>query len=414
MASEDEELALQDEEARRYTSFASPRPRMPAPPSSLHEAAGSAMLLAARSAAQLSAKSPAVHHPTHPVGERDVRNKATIDAEVSTFLGHGGELAAVEFVFVENVLPDFFLVPRWLCGGWGVGFGHAAVAYRRPDGSRILVNITRGTGEIGEGEMVEFWEAPFDYIYGVRGSRGKGGVFARSFCIIRMHKWDAHAIAAIDNYMLSMMHSFQADARTVSWHHCGKCINLGSWILPFRVRPSGNCSDWVSRALFLAGLLRRPHTFPKAALADMVEEFILNQPKDAPLAEVVYVRQAEAGRRERKWQKSAVWRSLVAPLYWFKTCIYWDLEPFANAVVDVVDDAESGGLRAVVRAGRARRPRYMRFPIVREHHAIATLIACGVWISPLGYPREETPALAAWLARILLALAFLIVNAVLY
>ena len=38
-----------------------------------------------------------------------------------------------------------------------------------------LVNITKGLGTETEGDLVEFWESPEDYIFGVRGERGKGG-----------------------------------------------------------------------------------------------------------------------------------------------------------------------------------------------------------------------------------------------
>ena len=129
---------------------------------------------------------------------RDVVNKSTIEADISTLLGHAGahpsvpltqcthtqppdlctlcyapyvcvcvcvclltgECATFEYIFVENVQPSFYLTPRWLFGGFGPAFGHAAIAYTRPDGSRRLVNIVGGLEAAGGREMVEFWEKP--------------------------------------------------------------------------------------------------------------------------------------------------------------------------------------------------------------------------------------------------------------
>lgn len=96
---------------------------------------------------QLARKSTHITHEEHAIGSGDVQNKDTIEQDISRLLGHEGKSAALELIFVECVVPDFYLVPRWICGGWGVAFGHAAVAFTRADGKRRLVNITRGIGK---------------------------------------------------------------------------------------------------------------------------------------------------------------------------------------------------------------------------------------------------------------------------
>lgn len=181
-----------------------------------------------------------VTHKQHSLKDGDIQNKADVEAHINRLLGKpDGASPALEYVFVENARPDFALLPRWL-GEWGVGFGHAAVAYTMADGKRTLVNITRGTGNVGEGELVEFWERPYDYIFGVHGAKGKGGLFSRSMCIVRVQEWDPAGVEAIDLYLRSMLASFQVSR--ASWHHCGMCINLLSWLGPGRVRPSG---EWL-------------------------------------------------------------------------------------------------------------------------------------------------------------------------
>ena len=349
-----------------------------------------------------------MHHPQHPVGPRDVQNKYSMDEELSNFLGHGGKPPAVEFIFVENVQPSFFLVPKWLFGGFGPALGHAAVAFTRRDGTRCLVNIVGGR-QAHMGEMIDVWETPSDYIYGVKGEEHMGGIFSRSMCCIRVQDWDPNGVEAIELYFRSMLASYKSSR--AAWHNCGLCISLVTWLGFGRMRPYGNCSDWLSRGCFLAGLLRRPHTFPKAAVVDMLETLILDRPRDAPAAQVVYFKQEPESRRERKWQRVEVWQSLVSPLHILRNLVYWDLEPLADAVVTVSRTA-NGELRASASAGRKWRPVWMRMPPFRHFHT-TMITACNVaWII-YGYPREDDARLSAILARLLLTGAVVLVNAVL-
>lgn len=355
-----------------------------------------------------------VHHHEHKIGEGDVANKASIDEEISKFLGHEGRLPAFEFIFVENIQPSFFFLPKWLCGGWGPAFGHAALAFTRPDGTRCLVNIVGGRQK---NELVDVWEKPYDYVYGVKGQSSKGGIFARSLCIIRVQEWDASGIEALELYLRTMLASFKSVGGAANWHNCGQCINLCSWLGYGRVRPYGNCSDWLSRACFLAGLLRRPHTFPKAALVEMLETLILDAPPDAPKAEVVYLRQEEESRRARRWQRWRVWRSIVAPLHLLRNVVYWQLDTFADAEVTVRRHPETGELRAHVAAGPKRRPRWMRWlPFVHFHTQLVT-VACIVFIG-FGWPDRDPVGErcigAAYMSRLLIAGVFLVINAILY
>ena len=114
--------------------------------------------------------------------------------------------------------------------------GHAAIALTRPDGTRRLINIVGGREAAGGREMVEFWEAPHDYLYGCK---GKGGVFARSMCIVRVPTWDARGIEAIELYLSAMLASHRASR--ARWHNCAFLITLCAWLGPaeWRLSPSG-------------------------------------------------------------------------------------------------------------------------------------------------------------------------------
>ena len=174
----------------------------------------------------------AVQHCRSRMHQGDLQNKLEIEDEVSAFLGHSTP-PAVEVIFVESVQPDIYLVPRWICGGWGISFGHLAVAFTRSDGSRRLINVTHGTGREGEEEMVEVWESPTDYLCGVD---GHGGIFSRPFAVLRVQEWDQHGVDALENYLRAMIAATRCkdacDGRPaqVQWHQCGSCMQFFSWI----------------------------------------------------------------------------------------------------------------------------------------------------------------------------------------
>ena len=159
--------------------------------------------------------------------------------------------------------------------------------------------------------------------------------------------------------------------------------------------------------------MRRPHIFPKAALVDLVEQLIFEQPSRAPRAEIVYLKQEAEARKARTWQRRSVWRSWVAPLHLLRNVIYWDLEPFADAVVEV-HHTEEGELRATVEPGRRSRPGWVRWLVrTRLIHSPLITAMCATWVI-LGWPREDTPALSALLARVFMAVILVIVNSILY
>jgi len=134
-----------------------------------------------------------------------------------------------------------------------------------------------------------------------------------------------------------------------------------------------------------------------------------------PRAEIVYIRQEEEelARRRSKWQRRTVWRSWTAPLHLLRNIIFWDLEPLADAVVQVQRTVD-GELRASVGPGRKRRPDWVRWLTrTRLMHTPLVTAVCAVWAFN-GWPREDAPALSATLARVLMAFLLIMLNAVLY
>ena len=193
-----------------------------------------------------------IHHPKQPLTPADIANKGALLDELEAALGPAPAdgTGYVDYVFVECVQPDLWLLP-----GWGLAFGHAAVCYKCPQlGLHRLVNVTRGTGEAGEGHLIDVWERPEDYIAGSKGVKGAGGLFSRSMCVVRVHGVDAHAVRALDLYYQALASSFEsAGLRGKIAYERAVLGDVFLWLLGLPLRQHGNCSQWVSRGLWSRG-----------------------------------------------------------------------------------------------------------------------------------------------------------------
>ena len=96
---------------------------------------------------------------------------------------------------------------------------------------------------------------------------------------------------------------------------------------------------------------------------------------------------------------------------------------YADKIVEVVEeppppDAGDAGAAptytAVVRDGRAYRPWWARSAALttafRHWHSFSVVALLGLWFA-CGWPRADTPAAAAYVARALLVVVFLAINA---
>ena len=298
--------------------------------------------------------------PRQPVGDGDVQNKHEFLAEVDRFFGHD-KPPAVEFL----LSGDGHMA--------GFGFGHAALRYTlfsrvgKPPVSR-LVNITMGTGGVGEEHLVSVWEDTSDYVFGTIGNidpaTGRGdnykkvqSVHKMPICSIRIPEWDDESVAALHHYLRAVRAATKTPRKHVSFSFFQTLLD--PWRLRFGLRQTlhGNCSNWTSRALFLAGLLERVHLFPKAIWADLFENHVLGGAPRRKLtrpAEVVYFERAvkQPGRASRR-----AFPSVVSPIYLLRSFMYWRLPPFADAVVTVAPRESDGLLVARIAKGRARKPR---------------------------------------------------------
>ncbi len=264
-----------------------------------------------------------------------------------------------------------------------------------------------------------------------------------------MQEWDDDAVMAIDYWFKGVMSAFHGARQretdpvleraraAVGFNLFAQVLDACCILLPGQQVRRGNCANWTSQALFFAGLLERTHMFPKATFVDLFENLVLDQHRRGaePLAKVVYLRQAAAGRSERAWQVYERFEVTVAPLEFLKNIMYRNLESFADAVVEVAaagpelatpledvelvgeDAAAASGARgplvARVRAGRARKPTWMRcFPFVRYWH-FWLLSFFGIFWIKYGFPDRQYPLFCMYLSRVLTVFLILLINAIL-
>ena len=291
-----------------------------------------------------------------------------------------------------------------------------------------VINITKGKGKAGEMQLVEVYEDPADYLLGTHGLKGAGGVFARSICTIRIPEWNDEAIASLHYYLRAVRATARVQMREEDEDRARAGRRFGgsptgfSFVQalcdPWRERlglrgaQHGNCSNWTSRGLFLAGLVERVHLFPKAIWADLFENHVLGGAPRRKLtrpAEVVYFERAvkRPGQSSRR-----AFPSVVSPIYLLRSFMYWRLPPFADAVVTVAPREEDGLLVARIAKGRAYKPRMLWAP-VRHWHTIA-VIALGVAYGLFGWLKSSDCDVAPWLSRVLLIVLAAMINGALY
>jgi hypothetical protein len=293
-------------------------------------------------------------------------NRDTVMKELDDRL-NGGSPPAVEYLFVEDAVNT-----KSVAGCSPFGFGHACVRYTLPSRNgqparQKLVNIERGVEGSHQPKLIHVFDDPSDYIFGGTGDHaGKGGIFSRNMCGVRVEKLDDDQILAMDYYFKSMNAAHKAGIAKFKLSG-GNFLRIFRFFRPMssKAQLTGNCAVWTSRGLATAGIISRTHTFPKQILIDVLETGMKNerQRKEADAAagkqtsddsnlHVVYYEQTERGKRARKSIKFV--HSLASPLQCVMSWSYWNVEAFADVTVCCKETA-NGNLKAELATGAAKR-----------------------------------------------------------
>ncbi|ETV95757.1 hypothetical protein, variant 2 [Aphanomyces invadans] len=213
-------------------------------------------------------------------------------SDIDAFLGRI-KPPSIEYIVVEVLVHKCPLHPSHL-GRWA----HSAVRYTMPNGTQKLVNICRP--EEGH-QLIEFYDDPEDYLLGVQ---GKGGIFSRDICSIRIEDVHPDSMRALDHHFQAISHRFRADGTGCSFEITG-----GFWENVFREvfhlpsKPSGNCARWVSKGLVYANVLKRQSMFPKAIWVEMLEN---QSAANAANVNVVYYRRIKGKAKEKPHLRTAL------------------------------------------------------------------------------------------------------------
>ncbi|OQS01939.1 hypothetical protein THRCLA_05635 [Thraustotheca clavata] len=298
-------------------------------------------------------------------------------SDIDRFLGRT-KPPAIEYLVVEVLVSRNPCHPSQL-GRWA----HSAVRYTLPDGQQKLVNICRpGDGR----ELIEFFDDPEDYILGVQ---GKGGIFSRDICSVRIEEVNPASMMALHHHFLATSHRFRADGNGVKFEITG-----GFWHNLFRElfhlpsRPSGNCAKWVSKGLVYANVLRRQSMFPKAIWVEMIESQTVTNPQNV---NVVYYRRIHAKEKEKPHLKTgfsftSIKAVLCFPADMIQSWIYWDMKQYANVIVenskDLTIEAQSQCLKCELVKGPGRRVHHWIVYFLRFLHL---LIVAGASLTYIFY-----------------------------
>jgi len=255
-------------------------------------------------------------------------------------------------------------------------FGHAAVRYRyQPDDGGPEIDRVVSIGNPNNaGDFVEIFENPADYFFGYL--NGRFGFFSTAVSTIRfsetsvsdegikaMHLYFEALAAANHVRMSAPRHQgrkvVELNTLGLLWSYLHQMIPMG------RFQKGANCAQWVSEGLYLTGLLRKPHVFPKEIWIDLFEHHVLDAAdKDAaaPGAKLVLFKQPECSRwrstaenaRGRFDRMSKIWanrgeyseycladhkqcQSIASITQWLRNLVYWRIERFADVEVELDD-----------------------------------------------------------------------------
>lgn len=263
----------------------------------------------------------------------ELANKDSVLGDVDAALGRKSP-PALEYIFVKP------LATLKLNKGSGTGtnpYGHAVVRYTMPDGTQKTMNIVGKKGR----SMVNFLN-PEDYFYGTgvfESGSEQGGVYNRSMVSVRVEELPAEQLLALDRYYTELAGRAKSGKAAFKLL-IGRVLNLVARALRLSWPEFGNCALWTSKGLAAAGILDKPTPWPKHILVDLLEKY---RALDRDNVHVVsYHRVAHA---VQTYGKLAETHGFIAPLHVLRNIKYWDLERFADAVVEVPEGSMTAEVR---------------------------------------------------------------------
>lgn len=252
--------------------------------------------------------------------------------------------------------------------GYGFNFnwyGHSAVIYTMPDGTRKAFNIVGGKGH---DELVNF-HTPEEYMFSRNSDQG--GVFNRNFISIRVEDVPPENILKMDKKFQEVKDmAVQGNAKFDIV--LGPVFNFMRSFFP-TMAERGNCARWTSLGLQEAGLVTRRSLWPKSIFIDMLENTKKTAAKSYDNVNIVSYKQIEHVKKDYGTDgKNPI--ELVSPLQTMRNLLYWNLDAYARATVDVTYPDNHARV-TVKHPDLIKKPSEVRNLLV--NHPVA-VVACGV------------------------------------
>jgi hypothetical protein len=295
-------------------------------------------------------------------GGSEISNKASVLAEIDRALGVN-KPPAVEYIFVEPY-ADFGL-PFSTYGFSRNPYGHAAVRYTLPNGEQKLMNIVGQPHK----EMVNFLD-PSDYLYGTCFDNGaeQGGVYNRTMISVRIEELPAEQILQMHEYYDRLKRKEVEKGAKFSLLFSPLYNFLAGW-LPMALAERGNCARYTSKGLEEGRIIKNASMWPKSLWVELFEEHGRNNPDNV---HVVTYRQVRHAKRAYGADSRSI--SAVAPFNSMANILYFNLERFANVVVEVPMNSVRAEVRLVEKPARPSWWRHHRFSLTTVTIASALLL----------------------------------------
>jgi hypothetical protein len=268
----------------------------------------------------------------------EVANKDTILSELDAACGVDGP-PAVEFFFVQPWAS--FRVPFTNFGIAYNSYGHAALRYTMPDGEQKVVNIANSR------EGMVFWSTPSAYLFATNWDMGcqQKGLYNRDIIGLRIEKLPPESLLAMDKYFCELAaRSVESKAKYHLW--LDFIVNRITKMLGFELAERGNCARYTSKGLLKANLVTKTSMWPKSIWINLFENFHRTATKEKKNMHVISYRRIKHAKQSYGVDASA-WTA-VAPLHALRTYLYFDLEKFADFIVEV----PRGELSATIRKNK--------------------------------------------------------------
>lgn len=252
----------------------------------------------------------------------DIANKDTFFRELDTALGKS-KPASVEYIFAR---------PHSQFTIFGIGFnpnwyGHSAIIYTMPDGTRKVFNIT-GINRRNN-EMVHFY-TPEEYL--LERNIDQGGIFNRNFIGIRIENVPNEDIIKLDK-MCQQIKQDSLNQKAKYDMIFGPIYNFFKNYFP-TLAERGNCARWCSLVLQEANLVTKRTMWPKSIFIDIFENYEKTAIKSYDNITVVSYRQIDFAKTDYG-EKAIASIELVSPFQTLRNLFYWNLDVYAHVIIDV-------------------------------------------------------------------------------